>query len=398
MLGEDAHILRPLLQPDAPTLTPRRPDGPRSASARARRSVRRGVEAARVASRSGAVCCSRSRTSTAPTSRRSSCSPISSPPPRRRPPACGCRVVIVATAPVRRAPASASRGCCSASSAPAFSAISLGGLGMGGTRRLVGSLGLSRPSEPTLRAIQQATDGNPLFIREMVREADRSGTLHVPDAGVMQAIGPTSPTACARRSRRGSTASTRTARASLEAAAFIGERFGALAVSAVCGADAETTRAHLQAAVRAELLVAENRSFRFEHPLIRETLCEDTSEADRREIHRDVAAVLEELYATAPGEHALEIASHLIEAGSARRAGAARPVRTTRGRPGVLGFRLARGRALLLLRARRGSDAPGGGTRAAPSARRLRRQPRVPRRPLPASLRAGGGRVRGGRR
>src|SRR5262249_5026714 len=104
-------------------------------------------------------------------------------------------------------------------------------------------------------------------------------------------------------------------RCSLEAAAFIGDRFGALAVSAVCGADAEATRAHLQAAVRAELLIPDNRSFRSEHPLIREILCEDTPEAARREIHRDVAAVLEDLYATAPGEHALEIARHLVEAG-----------------------------------------------------------------------------------
>ena len=313
VLGEDAHILRPLLQPDAPTLTPADPMDPgQPLHERAdlfaavwkllgrfaqRRPLLLALEDLHGADESSLELFGDlvAAASEAPADARMPLLIVAT----TRPPRAGERLELALQRAERQS---------------AFSAVAIGGLGLGGTRRLVGSLGLARPSEPTLRAIQQTTDGNPLYIREVIREADRSGVLHVADAGetYRASVSDGLRAALAARIARLDP----DCRASLEAAAFIGDRFGALAVSAVCGADAETTRAHLQAAVRAELLIPENRSFRFEHPLIREILCEDTPEPVRREIHRDVAAVLEDLYATAPGEHALEIARHLVEAGS----------------------------------------------------------------------------------
>jgi len=62
-------------------------------------------------------------------------------------------------------------------------------------------------------------------------------------------------------------------------------------------------------------VVSEAHSYRFDHPLVREVLRELTPEPRRRELHRDLAAVLQDLYATSPGEHAMEIGHHLVEAG-----------------------------------------------------------------------------------
>src|SRR5258706_1000655 len=104
-------------------------------------------------------------------------------------------------------------------------------------------------------------------------------------------------------------------RDALTAAAFIGGRFGLTALGALTRASEAATRASLREAERAELVIGENRTFRFDHPLIREVILEATPERARRELHRDVAAVLEDLYAASPGEHAMEIARHLVRAG-----------------------------------------------------------------------------------
>jgi hypothetical protein len=264
---------------------------------------------------------------------------------------------------------------------------------MGATRRLVGSLGLARPTEPTLRAIQLATDGNPLFIREVVREADRSGVLHVreseTDAGYRgdssaQASAGLRAALAARISRLDPAC-----RAALRAAAFIGDRFGALALSAVCGVDTERIRGQLQEGRGKGVSAAPD--FRFDHPLIREILCEHTG-GRAPGIHRDVAAVLEDL---SPPRRAArtEIAHHLVEAGPLVEPARVR-ARAPRRRPGLVGVRLARGRRFYY--AAVDAAAAPGGERARPPARRLRGQPRLRHGPLPIPGARGRGRCAAG--
>ena len=101
----------------------------------------------------------------------------------------------------------------------------------------------------------------------------------------------------------------------LTVAAFIGDRFGLLALGAACRMSAEAIAAAISEAVQGGLLAGERRSFRFAHPLVREILVNSTPDSRRAEIHRDLADVLEDLYASASGEHALEIAHHLVLAG-----------------------------------------------------------------------------------
>ncbi|MFI5316448.1 MAG: ATP-binding protein [Myxococcota bacterium] len=200
-------------------------------------------------------------------------------------------------------------------SLPSCSRVRIGGLGVGATRQLLDGLGAERTTHSTLRQLRDATDGNPLYIRELVwqagllaRDGDADGryraTLRATQHDGLHA-------AIASRVARLSHG----AREALTAAAFMGERFGLLTLGAVCHTDASETRERLLEAARAELVVGENRSFRFDHPLVREVISEQTPDSLRREIHRDVAAVFEDLYATSPGEHAMEIAHHLVRAG-----------------------------------------------------------------------------------
>ena len=197
--------------------------------------------------------------------------------------------------------------------------LELGGLDAAAVRELVEGLGVAPLPAGGVREIAEATRGNPLFIREFVREGGagtprRSAARRARDTGSADASLPR-PTQlgaalCARIARlRDRT------RVVLTVAAFIGDRFGLLALGAACRMNSEVIAAAISEAVQAGLLSGERRSFHFAHPLVREVLLNTTPDARRAEIHRDLADVLEDLYASARGEHALEIAHHLVLAG-----------------------------------------------------------------------------------
>jgi DNA-binding winged helix-turn-helix (wHTH) protein/tetratricopeptide (TPR) repeat protein len=188
---------------------------------------------------------------------------------------------------------------------PLCATLRLTGLGVGATRRMLAALRVEHPEPADLRALQALTDGNPLYVRELVRRGHGrvlASDLHgAPDLrGLLAARLAGLPEG----SRR-----------TLEAGACLGARFGLWPLSALCRTDPETVRRDLEPALRAGLLVGRERSFEFDQPLVRELVWEATPEVRARDLHRDAAAALEELYASSPGEHALEIAHHLVRAG-----------------------------------------------------------------------------------
>ena len=196
---------------------------------------------------------------------------------------------------------------------PVATTLAVEGLGVGATRRFLDSLGV-QSTRASVRQIHGETGGNPLLIRAVAR---LGGASRARDA---EAGGAPVPPGDAERALRQAVAARvagvgRSCRAALTAAAFIGERFGAVTLGAVCGRDPKKLAADLAEAVRAELVVGERHSFRFDHPLVCEVLRDATPPRERRALHRDIAAVLQELYVTSRGEHALEIAHHLVEAG-----------------------------------------------------------------------------------
>jgi DNA-binding winged helix-turn-helix (wHTH) protein/tetratricopeptide (TPR) repeat protein len=206
------------------------------------------------------------------------------------------------------------------SQSPIVTRLSIEGFGLGATRRILDSLGVeSTPA--VVRRIQGETGGNPLHIRALARSDAQPGAVRdAADGGYRAAVpgrradesqGALRAVLAARIESLGPTC-----RAALTVGALIGERFGSFSVSCVCRIDQPTAEAHLREALSAELVVAEAHAcYRFDHPLVREVLRERTGERARQELHRDIASVFQSLYATAPGEHATVIAHHLVQAG-----------------------------------------------------------------------------------
>ena len=202
---------------------------------------------------------------------------------------------------------------------PICDRLELGGLGAAAVRELIASLGGAPVPGEGLREIALATRGNPLFVRELLREGGarasrRSATRRSSGEGSADLSLPRPTQLGAALGARIAGLRERT-RAVLTVAAFIGDRFGLLALGAACRLSAEAINGAIAEAVRNGLLAGERRSFRFAHPLVRELLLQATPDVRRAEIHRDLAEVLEDLYASSSGEHALEIAHHLVQAG-----------------------------------------------------------------------------------
>ncbi len=184
------------------------------------------------------------------------------------------------------------------------SSIKLSGLGVRATADLLGALGIAQPATPFPRAVHKVTGGNPLFIIDRVREADRPEALTEPVPGGLR-------TMIAQRLERLDAESLET----LRVAAFIGERFGVSALGAAIAQSVEELSAKLRGPDHSGILAEDTGSFRFEHALVCEVLRDSTPPDRRREIHAKLGSVLEDLYASDQSEHAIEIAHHLVGAG-----------------------------------------------------------------------------------
>ena len=201
--------------------------------------------------------------------------------------------------------------------------LPLGRLGRAEVAALVtGAAG--RPADDALvDAIERATEGNPLFLSELLRllvargdlgPGRLAGQLPIPDT-VKEVIG-------RRIARLGPEL-----QAVLASASVVGRDFGMALLTAVTGlAPAELAR-RLDQAERAGLLLSIGRgAWRFSHVLVREALYRDIDATARVDAHQKVAEALE---ASAQGDAAVaEIAHHrlaaLPEGDAAAAAGAAR--------------------------------------------------------------------------
>ena len=170
-----------------------------------------------------------------------------------------------------------------------------------------------RPPDRVVRAIHQATEGNPFFVDEVVRLLNAEGRLddatqvtgvRIPD-GVRETI-----------RHRLEPLPDRTLQL-LCTASVIGREFGIDTLQRVSAADpAELDRALGQAvdcgviAERPSVLGA----YAFSHGLIRETLYDDLGPQRRGRLHREVGLVLEEHYAGDPEPHIAELAHHFFVA------------------------------------------------------------------------------------
>ena len=187
--------------------------------------------------------------------------------------------------------------------------ITLGALGRDQVRMMLEEiLGPDRPVEGLLDRLIARTEGNPLFVEEILStlsEGDRDATVDEVD------VPPTIQEAILRRADRVPSR----ARDALRVAAVIGERFELAPVARVLGlSEAEGLEA-LRALVRQHLIVEEpSGRLAFRHALTRDSVYEPLLGEERRRLHREVAQALQEIHADALDERAAEIATHFAAA------------------------------------------------------------------------------------
>ena len=177
--------------------------------------------------------------------------------------------------------------------------------------------GLARDDQSALaRAIYEETDGNPFFVKEVVRHLVETGAVGLRDgrwraglpieqvgipAGVREVVG--------KRLTRLSAESN----AVLRTAAVIGVEFEPALLEAAAGFGKEHVISALEEATTARLVSESGGGrYRFAHALVRATVYDALSAVRREAIHHKVAETLESLHGVGAGPRVTEIARHWL--------------------------------------------------------------------------------------
>ncbi len=204
-----------------------------------------------------------------------------------------------------------------------FARIPLRGLSPDEVRRMLSNIVGQEVLHELAEAIFRQTEGNPLFIQEMVRNAAEEGLIkreggqwvatvdsllnYIPE-GLRDVIG-------RRLSRLGEDCNR-----VLSIASVVGRDFAVAVLQKVAGVSEEELLAAVEEAVRVSVL-EEMRGqreirYRFTHAFFRQTLYEEMIAPRRLRLHNEVAKALEEHYAGRVEEHAAELAEHFSHSSS----------------------------------------------------------------------------------
>ncbi len=194
---------------------------------------------------------------------------------------------------------------------PVARRLTLGGLSVEEIDEYVEATASEIASGELVAALHAETEGNPLFVGEIVRllsveglpaESPLEGRLAIPQS-VRDVI--------ARRLTHLSKECNRT----LVLASVIGREFALDALARVAGVSEDELLDVLDEAMAARVvsdLPAGTVRLRFAHVLIRDTLYEGLTAARRVRLHRMVVEALEALYGDEPGPHLAELAFHSV--------------------------------------------------------------------------------------
>jgi len=203
-----------------------------------------------------------------------------------------------------------------------FSRILLRGLTADEVQRMLSTIAGQEVPWRLAEAVHRQTEGNPLFVQEVLRYLVEEGLIKREGGQWRRASGET-PLEMGIPEGLRDVIGKRLSHLSAECnqalgiAAVIGREFGLATLNAVAGMAEETLDAAVEEAVRVGVL--EDRSqrgsvrFRFSHAFFRQTLYEELFTPRRLRLHQQVARALEQQYATRLEEHAAELAEHFAQ-------------------------------------------------------------------------------------
>ncbi|HLA65469.1 MAG TPA: LuxR C-terminal-related transcriptional regulator, partial [Candidatus Saccharimonadales bacterium] len=212
-----------------------------------------------------------------------------------------------------------------------FGRVSLRGLSADEVQRMMQAITGQEVRRAFAEAVHRQTEGNPLFVEEVLRYLVEQGHL-THDDGRSHGVSEMPPELRIPRGLR-DVIGKRLARLSpagsgvLPLAAVIGREFRFDTLKLVAGLAEESMIAGLEEATRVGVLEEQHGvgpvRYRFAHALFRQTLYEELSAPRRQRVHQEVARVLEQQYDGRPEAHAAELAEHYAHAAEAEDLGKA---------------------------------------------------------------------------
>jgi tetratricopeptide (TPR) repeat protein len=198
--------------------------------------------------------------------------------------------------------------------------IPLDGLAEPDVAKMIELLSGHEPSPALVDLIYSNTDGNPLFVQELIRDLDQNqsngdfverlqqGEVALPHS-LRLVIG-----------RRLALVTKETSRV-LGTAAVVGRHFNFSLLDAATQSDPDRLVDSLEEAEQAGLISSRlehpEARFRFAHEVIRRAVLDEISMARRQRLHLNIAQAMEQLHANSLEEHAEDLAHHFWSAGAA---------------------------------------------------------------------------------
>jgi DNA-binding SARP family transcriptional activator len=193
---------------------------------------------------------------------------------------------------------------------PVTATVALAGLDESDVARFIEITSDEAASEELIAAIYEETEGNPLFVGEILRLLATEGHLdgeHAPRFAIPQSV----RDVIARRLRHLS----EECRHVLVLASVLGREFDLDALAPMAGVTEDALLGLLDEAMTARVvsdIPGSRTRLRFAHVLIRDTLYDGLTTARRVRLHRLAVDALEALYGEEPGPNLAELAHHSI--------------------------------------------------------------------------------------
>ncbi len=210
--------------------------------------------------------------------------------------------------------------------AESFQRVPLRGLSPDEVQRMLSNIAGQEVQFVLAEAVYRQTEGNPLFIQEVIRYAAESGLIkREGDQWVAPSGGPESlitqiPEGLKDVIGRRLTGLSEECNRVLSVAAVIGRDFAVDVLQRVGGITEDDLLSALEEAIRVSLIEemkgGREARFRFTHAFFRQTLYEEMIAPRRLRMHNEVAKALEAHYAGRVEEHAAELAEHYAHSSS----------------------------------------------------------------------------------